>query len=123
MIPIVTPQGQPLNWVINANSVEGNLVINQIDPNDSSLQGVIFDHDAIVGFWDDAAQKISFIRAPNLGNPNQSQSYTGYLFQNQDFLDITFTLTGYFEAFKQSGGTAQRNLFGWLAQATIHVGV
>ena len=123
MIPIVTPQGQPLNWGINANSFEGNLVINQIDANDSSLQGVIFG-DAIRGFWDEAAQKITFIREPNNNNPEQSQIYTGYLFQNQNGpLDTIFTLTGYFEAFKAAGGTAQRNLFGWFAQATIHIDV
>jgi hypothetical protein len=120
MIPIVTPQGQPLNWDINGNGGKGNLVINQIDPNDSSLQGVVFDNDAIVGFWDDAAQKITFIRASITGDPEESQIYTGYLFQKQlDGLTTKFTLTGYFEAFKKSGGTAQRNLFGWFAQATI----
>ena len=124
MIPIVTPQGQPLNWNVNANSFGGTLVINQIDANDSSLQGVIFG-DSIRGFWDEVAQKITFIRIPNNNDAAQSQIYTAYLFQNQNGpLDTIFTLAGYFEALSApAGGTAQRNLFGWFAQATIHIDV
>lgn len=106
-------------WYFNANSFETSLFITSVSTN-GRITGTVFGN-LIDGFWDERAQKVIFIREPSGGAPNYSaaQVYTGYLFQNQRGQHVTYTLAGSFEALAGSGGTAQRNVFGWYAQKTI----
>jgi len=103
------------NWPICANGHRGELNIASVTPQ-GHLNGTAFG-DAIEGFWDDTAKKITFIRVPVRNTPSTYQIYTGYLFENAYGIgNFTSTLTGYFEAFQGGGGAASRSLFGWFAQ-------
>jgi hypothetical protein len=113
-------------WQIDANGFRGTLNIanNSVDSQGNLNANVVIDAprvDQITGFWDDSSQKITFIRIIDATNPSTNQIYTGYLFDNRRDrpTDVTFTLTGYFEAFQGTGGVAQRVLYGWFAQITI----
>ena len=108
-------------WNINANGHEGQLNIASVDPQ-GNLSGTVFGN-PIQGFWDEDAQKITFMRIINASDPSLTQIYTGFRFQNPITPgageDVTQTLTGFFEAFSGSGATAQSNLFGWFAQMKL----
>jgi len=104
-------------WSIDANGHEGQLEITGVDFN-GKLSGNAFG-DSIEGFWNDTAQKITFLRMPVPDQPNTTQIYTGYLFKNRPSLYTKYTLTGYFEAFQGGGGSPPRSLFGWLAQIDV----
>jgi hypothetical protein len=105
-------------WKINANGFEGDLNIDSVD-SQGNLSGTVFGNN-ILGFWDDVAMKITFIRVVDPSNPSTFQIYTGFLFQNPTQPDagdnVTFTLTGSFEAFSGTGAVAQRVVYGWFAQ-------
>ncbi len=112
------PEG---TWNINANSFTGNLIVTSVSAN-GVLEGTVFGNQ-IEGFWDDRSQKITFLRVPPSGTPNAIQVYTGFLFQNPRNPgggdNVTFTLTGFFEAFAGTGGNAERTLYGWFAQLEV----
>ena len=109
-------------WTLNSNGFEGDLNITAVDAEGNltgNLSGGPF-NEQITGFWNEAAQKIVFIRIP--GDPAVSGQYqinTGYLFTNPLPSGIRFTLTGSFEAFQGSAATAARHVFGWFAQMDI----
>ena len=118
-------------WTINGNGFKGALVLTP--DAQGNLSGTVFG-DQLRGFWDEGAQKITFIRGNNPSNPNNVQIYTGFLFVSNSPLfpapppsppepppatpDFRL-LTGYFEAFAGTGGKRQRNLFGWMARQDV----
>jgi hypothetical protein len=110
-------------WTINGNGYIGQLVISSVDST-GRLSGTVYGNDIRDGFWDEDAQKITFTRITQADDPSTFQKYTGYLFWNpigspQPGRDITYTLTGYFEALPGSGGTPERPLYGWYAQQVV----
>src|SRR5947209_2329195 len=105
-------------WNINGNGFQGDLTLTAVNA-DGSLQGTMYGGQPIIGFWDEAAQKITLMKivpaqpgqAPD---PSTYQVYTGYQFSQGGS-----TLAGTFEAFGGSGGVAQRTVFGWVAVKQI----
>lgn len=95
------------NWQINGNGWPGTLALS-VDGN-GNVTGTVYGN-PIQGFWDDAAQKLMFLRSPN-SDPSTGQIYTGYLFKR----DSTYTLAGSFQGFAGSGGVATRAVWGWFA--------
>lgn len=105
-------------WFLNGNGFTGDLTITSIDGN-GNLSATVYGGQQTTGFWDEAAQKITFLRIINAADPSTSQVFTGYLFQNIQGKDTVYTLTGSFEAFAGTGAVAQRTLYGWYAQITV----
>jgi hypothetical protein len=106
------------SWTLNGNGFTGDLTITAVNA-DGSLNGTMYGGQPIIGFWDETAQKITFMKivpSPPGQTPDPStyQFYTGYLYSNGN----THTLAGFFEAFAGSGGTASRTVFGWFATIT-----
>jgi hypothetical protein len=100
-------------WNINANSFQSDLTINAVNA-DGTLQATMFGGQQVVGFWDETAQKITFIGTST--DPSRLQIYTGYQFDGAP----DPTLAGSYEAFAGTGGSAQRSVFGWFAVHQIH---
>jgi hypothetical protein len=88
-------------WSITANGFMGDLHITSVD-NQGNLSGTVFGQ-SISGFWDEASQKITFMRIINPADPSTFQIYTGFLFRDQNRPDLVYTLTGFFEAFQGTG--------------------
>ena len=98
-------------WTVSANGSNGDLSITSVGLN-GALSGTFFSQ-KIIGFWDDAAQKITFLREINLANdPASIQLYTGYRFT--DGVTKKPTITGSFVAY-EGAAKAQRTDFGWYA--------
>src|SRR5947207_2356143 len=94
-------------WNINANSFQSDLTINAVNA-DGTLQATMFGGQQVVGFWDETAQKITFVKVEaSPVDPSHLQIYTGYLFQNDvpGSSQTLFTLAGSFEAFAGTGGS------------------
>jgi hypothetical protein len=106
-----------LPWKINANGFEGDLILSAVDA-EGRLTGTVLGNN-IVGFWDEASQRITFIRVSNPTDHKFDQVYTGYLFRNPLGPDSVFTLAGSFQTFQGTWGSAQRNVFGWFAQMNV----
>jgi hypothetical protein len=104
---------QPGTWNVAANGSVGLLVVANIDPNGAISRGSTLFDDPIVGFWDEPAQKLFFMRTNSSGNPETYQVFTGYVMTNRSV--PTPTIAGSFEAFAGNGGEAQRTSFGWYA--------
>lgn len=104
------------DWQFNGNGFEGPLKISAIDVN-GNVQGSVMGNE-ITGFWDEDAQKITFIRIIDSKVPSTLQFHTGYAFSNRDRESgIKFyTLTGSFEGFAGTGAKAQRTTYGWYAR-------
>lgn len=106
-------------WFLNGNSFTGDLTINSVDAN-GNLSATVYGGEQTTGFWDEAAQKITFLRIINAADPSTSQVFTGYLFQNVNAEgNIDYHLAGSFEAFAGTGAVAQRILYGWFARITV----
>jgi hypothetical protein len=103
------PKGK---WAIDGNGFAGQLNITSVDAQ-GNLQGTVFGQ-GIIGFWDEASQKITFMRITDALNVTTFQIYTGFLF-NDNNNPNHYWLTGYFEAFQGTGAVAQRVLYGWFA--------
>lgn len=103
------------NWDINGNGFTGALAIKSINGDGSLGSASTAFGNKILGFWDEAARKITFLRLVNPNDPASFQVYTGYLMSDDA------TLAGSFEAFQGGGATAERSVFGWFARlpATI----
>ncbi len=111
-------------WRFDGNGFRGTLNINSVDGQGNVTGTMLVDAprvDPIRGFWDEASKKITFMRIINAQDPLSIQIFTGFGFDNSRDLptDPTFFLTGFFEAFQDAGGSAQRSVFGWFA--TLHV--
>jgi len=109
------------NWELNASGDRGSLQILSIN-SQGELRGTLYGK-AMVGFWDDRAQKIMFVRLLDPAVPSTAQVYTGYLFRNPGGLrevgTATYTLAGSFAAFDGTGATAARAVYGWYAQQGV----
>jgi hypothetical protein len=109
------------SWEINASGDRGQLAILTVD-RQGELRGTLYGQ-AIVGFWDERAQKILFVRFLDPAVPATTQVYTGYLFRNSGGVrgvgTATYTLAGSFEAFGGTGATAARAVYGWYAQQGV----
>jgi hypothetical protein len=95
-------------WKMNANGVTGMLNIASVD-SAGNLSGSFIA--PIQGFWNQKEYKITFAGGPNPSPLNYFQVWTGYCFHTGG---VNY-LTGYYEAFTGTGGTPQRNVFGWFA--------
>jgi hypothetical protein len=104
-------------WELNANGHIGWLDIPNIDAA-GRLVGAKAFGDTIIGFWDEEAKKITFLRSTQSGNHSDDQVFTGYYFASgpEGTFKSVIYLTGSFEAFEGAGGTANRIVFGWFAR-------
>jgi hypothetical protein len=107
---MVSPVG---TWNINGNGFDGSLYIDNVGVDGGLLSSTAYGQ-TITGFWDDIAQRLSFVRATQPGDPSSYQIYTGYMMQNQS--DGKLAMAGSFEAFKGTGAVARRTVYGWYAR-------
>ena len=70
-----TQPGGPYQF--NGNGYPGELFISNVN---GSITGTVYG-DRIIGFWDDNAHKIIFIRMSNVANPYTFQVYKGFMFE------------------------------------------
>ena len=106
---------------LNGNGYEardGAALSTPTDQNGNIVNGTIYGQ-AIFGFWDSVANKITFVRKTNPDDPTTFQVYTGYLFQTPPGDGLTYTLAGTFEAFGGTGATARATVYGWYATVTL----
>jgi hypothetical protein len=101
-------------WQFNGNGFTGMLKISTVDGS-GNVQGSVLGN-SITGFWDEDAQKITFIRIIDSKDPSTLQFHTGYMFSNGEGAGKLYTLTGSFEGFSGTGAKAQRTTYGWYAQ-------
>jgi len=101
-------------WTVNGNGYPGTLVIRSIDTHGNLAHSTIYDQ-PIIGFWDDRAQKLTFMRLINRDDPSTFQIFTGYLMRGVN--DGALALAGSFEGFSGTGAVAERVIYGWYATA------
>src|SRR5438046_1683879 len=76
----------------------------------------------ITGFWNEEAQKLTFLKMDPGGDPETVQVFTGYLMVDpREPAGRACGLAGSFEAFRrpfvtQTMGICDRSVFGWFAQ-------
>ena len=122
--PVELPNYLPTGvWRIDGNGYLGELNIASVD-NAGKITGSVYGH-PIQGFWNEDQQAVTFTRTIAANNPSATQIYTGYLFKTPinpvTGDEVTFTLTGSFEAFAGTGAVAERTLYGWVASIVIQV--
>jgi len=100
-------------WNINGNGYPGLLWIEGVDPQGNLIPSSTVYGDPILGFWDDTAGRLTFVRVINAGDPSANQVYTGYVMKSQE--DGSLALAGSFEAFAGTGAVARRTVYGWYA--------
>lgn len=104
-------------WELNANGNKGTLEIPNVDSAGRLVGAKAFGNN-IIGFWDEDAKKITFLRSTIPNDHSADQVFTGYFFASGPeglFAAVSY-LTGSFEAFEGGGGTANRVLYGWFAR-------
>ena len=104
-------------WDLNGNGHKGTLEVPSID-SAGRLVGAMAYGNNIIGFWDDDAKKITFLRPTKPADHSADQVFTGYYFTSGpegQFIGMEY-LAGSFEAFQGAGGTANRILYGWFAK-------
>jgi hypothetical protein len=108
-------------WEINAGGDRGPLRLVSLSQQ-GELRGTLFGTE-IVGFWDERAQKVTFVHVVNPADPSTTQLFTGYLFRNpgglRDVGTATSTLAGSFTALAGTGATAAQAAYGWYAQQGV----
>jgi hypothetical protein len=108
-------------WEMNAGGDRGPLQLVSVS-GQGELRGTLFGK-AIIGFWNDLAQQITFVRILDPTEPSTTQLFTGYLFRNSGGLrgvgHATYTLAGSFTALAGTGATAARAASGWYAQQGV----
>ncbi|SRR5258708_30096251 len=98
-------------WSINANGFQGTLILGNPDLN-GNVQGFCLDVVFQNGFWNEAEQKLTFIR--QVGSRNDSiQIFTGFQFATNS--TPNYYLAGWFEFFAGTGGNAPNSIAGWRA--------
>ena len=108
-------------WRFSANGVAGQLTLT--DDGTGKLSGAIDVDQQGLGFWDAAAQKVTFLRVLDPADPTTVQVYTGYHSSYVEGIDlIVHTLVGSYQAFSGPDVTAQHNVFGWSASMTRPAG-
>jgi hypothetical protein len=116
------PASLPLGtWEVNASGDRGPLQLVSVSQQ-GELRGTLFGTE-IVGFWDERAQKVMFVRLVEPADSSTVQLFTGYLFRTHGGLrgvgTMTYTLAGSFEALAGMGATAARAVYGWYAQQGV----
>ena len=111
-------------WKANLNGTELPLTIEIPNPQGVFL-GRLLGTD-IKGFWDEGSQKITFNLTISFeGGVPSIATFNGFLLRTPPTaapeLDVTATLTGYFQMNPSSVpfaavATSRRNVFGWFAQ-------
>jgi hypothetical protein len=108
-------------WEVNASGERGPLQFVSVSPQ-GELWGTLFGTE-IVGFWDERAQQVTFVRVVNPADPSTTQLFTGYLFRTPGGLGgvghATYTLAGSFTALAGTGATAAQAAYGWYAQQGV----
>jgi hypothetical protein len=108
-------------WEANASGDRGPLQLVSVSPQ-GELRGTLFGTE-IVGFWDERAQQVTFVRVVNPADPSTTQLFTGYLFRHPGGLrgvgHATYTLAGSFTALAGTGATAAQAAYGWYAQQGV----
>jgi hypothetical protein len=108
-------------WEINAGGDRGPLQLVSVS-HQGELRGTLFGTE-IVGFWNERAQKITFVRLLKPADPSTAQMFMGYLFRNPGGLrgvgTATYTLAGSFEALAGMGATVSQAVYGWYAQQGV----
>jgi hypothetical protein len=103
-------------WTIDGNGSRGDLIIQGI-ANDGSLTGTAYGQE-IEGWWDEQAQRISFVRLLNPSDHKQIQAFVGYHWRENvgSPSGTTFYLAGSFDTFAGAGGKASQPAYGWFAK-------
>jgi hypothetical protein len=108
-------------WEANAGGDFGPLQLASVS-RQGELRGTLSGIE-IVGFWNERAQKVTFLRRLNPADPSTAQLFTGYLFRTAGGLrgvgTATYTLAGSFEALAGTGATASPAVYGWYAQQGV----
>jgi hypothetical protein len=108
-------------WEANAGGDRGLLQLASVT-RQGELRGTLSGTE-IVGFWNERAQKVTFVRLLKPVDPSTAQLFTGYLFRNPGGLrgvgTATYTLAGSFEALVGMGATASQAVYGWYAQQGV----
>jgi hypothetical protein len=108
-------------WEVNASGDRGPLQLVSVGPQ-GELRGTLFGTE-IVGFWDERAQQVTFVRVVKPADPSTTQLFTGYLFRTPGGLrgvgHATYTLAGSFTALAGTGATAAQSAYGWYAQQGV----
>jgi hypothetical protein len=110
-------------WSISRDGVVGALNISNVDAN-GNVSGMLRwplpnrtqETESLdgVAFWNDDERKLTFMRIT--GRPQKSfQAFTGYLLYIEGDRSKP-AITGFFEAFSDTIGTAKRSVFGWYAR-------
>ena len=109
-------------WIIDANGFSGTLIITDPAGNpvtgSTNVIGTISLHpdpvQDIEGFSSEPAKRLTFIRVMDKNVPNKNQIYTGYWFARDHTKPAAGSdLAGSFYAFVGTGGSPERNVFGW----------
>jgi hypothetical protein len=108
-------------WEVNAGGDRGPLQLVSVSYQ-GELRGTLLGTE-IVGFWDERAQQVTFVRLLNPVDPSTVQLFTGYLFRTAGGLrgvgTATYTLAGSFTALPGTDATAARAVYGWYAQQAV----
>jgi hypothetical protein len=122
------------NWIINTNGFEGELFIKEV-----SATGVVtgslnvIGANPISGFWNDAAQELTFAPLATTVGSVFPIFYKGYLFSSPPSIqlrpgqDFKSYLAGYFQMPTETTlvspevpkAHSRRNTFGWFAQIDV----
>ena len=103
-----------VEWKMNADGFTGGLFLDAIDNNNNVTGRTRLIHEQeiqVKGAWDESAGKLDFIRLDN--DPNQLQSFTGFLFNDGSGK----TLAGTFQVYK--GNTINGLDVGWYAHMDL----
>lgn len=114
--------GQSLSngiWKVNGNGFEGTLIINikSVVGPIVQIEGSIYGEE-IVGTYDTRIRRLNFLRMINKSQPSSYQWWVGYLFQNQNGIQVKHTLAGTFGSFGPRGTANEMIEAGWVAEMT-----
>jgi hypothetical protein len=105
-------------WSVNANGFIGTMVVTSVN-GAGDVVGTFLGN-PMKGFWSETAQRLMIYRA--IGGttastpPERIQIFTAYKFPTSaSFPNGSQRLAGSFEAFRGTGATPIRNVFGWFA--------
>ena len=105
-------------WNLQGDFLDGTLSIDTIDPT-GNLTQVTLDGENLLGFWDEDAQKLTFLRTNSPPNAPATPEFlarlivfTGYLISNEAG---ALAFAGSYQSLQGSGATAHRSVFGWYA--------
>jgi len=107
-------------WKLQGDWLDGTLIIESLHDN-GNFTNVTLDGEHLLGLWDDASQKITFLRTNTMTNSPVTVTpeylarlivFTGYLLSDEAG---SLAFAGTYQSFPGSGATSQRSVFGWYA--------